>query len=470
MTVHQKLDQAGAKLATKQPLFPPEPGEVEVSFEQRYAEMKERQHREALEAQERRNRLLDEREAARGPFVRSEEDQRLDQVYREALHKRQGVQGQPDALNDPATGEILESAAAIIPAPDDPIVEHALHYAARGWHVFPAPPGEKKSHKSAKHSDGRKWGQTKDADEIRRDFKKWPDANIGVVCGAVSGIFVVEADTKEGHDVDGIASLTALEVEHGALPPTRQAMSPSGSVHYYFNHPGFKIKNSASAIAPGVDVRGDGGMVIAPPSVKPGKGVYKWRNNDPIADAPQWLLDRIAAGKETIEPEPELSISQRAAALVRPPGAPPDFNTARPQRDAFDDIADEVRRHGNGSSYIDAALQGEYDAVARAPKGERNKQLNNSSLKLGHYVGGDVLDEQKVIDTMMDACKANGLLNDGKDQCLATIRSGLEKGKTEPEGIPERKTADVIQMPGTLPAPTSFPARIFSLASFRLTI
>src|SRR5271163_1278003 len=83
--------------------------------------------------------------------------------------------------------------------------EHALYYANLGWSVFPAPPGKKKSHKKAEYSNGRKWGMTKDAEEIRRDFNKFEDANVGVVCGTPSGIFVVEADTLEGHDVDGIA-------------------------------------------------------------------------------------------------------------------------------------------------------------------------------------------------------------------------------------------------------------------------
>jgi putative DNA primase/helicase len=141
-------------------------------------------------------------------------------------------------------------AALFPPTPDEPIVEHAVHYASRGWSIFPAPPGEKKGYYKAKYSGGRKWGQTKDADEIRRYWQEYPDANIGIACGP-SGIFVVEADTMAGHDVDGIASLAALEAEHGVLPATLQARSPSGSIHYYFNHPGFDIKNSASAIAPG---------------------------------------------------------------------------------------------------------------------------------------------------------------------------------------------------------------------------
>ena len=83
--------------------------------------------------------------------------------------------------------------------------------------MFPAPPGEKKSHKAAEHSNGVRWGATGDAEQIRADFAQWPEANVGIACGAESGIFVVECDTPRRADVDGIASLRALEAEHGAL-------------------------------------------------------------------------------------------------------------------------------------------------------------------------------------------------------------------------------------------------------------
>ena len=169
----------------------------------------------------------------------------------------------------------------------------ALQYAEEfGWHVFPAPRGEKKSHKSAEHSGGRKWGMTKDPAEIERDWARWPDANIGVPTGSINGIFDVEADTMAGHGVDGVASLATLEFEYGPLPPTRMAQSPSGSPHRLFKHPGGFIKNSASELAEGVDVLGDGGMFIAPPSVRR-DGQYIWLNDLPIADAPQWLIDKV---------------------------------------------------------------------------------------------------------------------------------------------------------------------------------
>ena len=174
----------------------------------------------------------------------------------------------------------------------------ALTYAAKGWHVFPVPPGEKKSYKSAKFSDGRPWGATTDAEEVRRDFGHWPKANVGIVTGPKSGIFVVECDTLEGHDVDGIASLEVLIAKYGPLPDTLMVESPSGSVHRYFRYPdGETISNSASKVGPGIDVRGDGGMVIAPRSVKPDVGTYRWLNDNAIAEAPDWLI-ALCQGKQ----------------------------------------------------------------------------------------------------------------------------------------------------------------------------
>src|SRR5262249_21014399 len=173
----------------------------------------------------------------------------------------------------------------------------ALDYAAnRSWDVFPVPPGEKKSYKSAKHSGGANWGKTRDPKQMRKDFTKWPDANVGLPTGRDSGFWVVETDTPKGHNVDGEASLRALEEKHGPLPETLMAESPSGSRHRYYNQPKeIAIKNSTSSIGPGIDVRGEGGMVIAPPSTRD-DGAYRWLNDNPIADAPQWLID-LAVGK-----------------------------------------------------------------------------------------------------------------------------------------------------------------------------
>jgi hypothetical protein len=168
----------------------------------------------------------------------------------------------------------------------------ALGYViCRRWQIFPVPPGTKRSYKSARYSGGRPWGMSRDPAEIESDFKRWPDGGVGIPTGKVNGIFVVEADTVEGHGVDGLAALKMLEARHGPLPETLMAESPSGSIHRYFNWPGEEIKNSAGKLARGVDVKGDGGMVLAPPT-RTEKGVYRWLNHLPIADAPPWAIER----------------------------------------------------------------------------------------------------------------------------------------------------------------------------------
>lgn len=192
-------------------------------------------------------------------------------------------------------------------------LEAAISYAGKGWHIFPVPPGEKKSYLSAKFSGGRRWGASNKERHVRRFFRKFPDANVGIATGAISGIFVFEVDTPKGHNVDGFASLEKLQAKHRAMPKTLQAISPSGSLHFYYKCPRVLVRNSASEIAPGIDVRGDGGMVIAPPSVKPRVGIYRWVNHLPIAKAPRWLLEMVTSDRAA------RSISERATALIRKP-------------------------------------------------------------------------------------------------------------------------------------------------------
>lgn len=191
----------------------------------------------------------------------------------------------------------------------------ALECAAHGWHVFPVPPGTKKSHKSAEHSGGRKWGATTNTDEIRADWTQWPQANVGIVTGPESGFFVIDADTMDGHGIDGLGTFREWIKENGDLLHTLEVLTPSGGLHVYFRYPAnMTIQTNSGKLAPGIDVRGAGGMVLAPPSVKPDGTAYKW-NNPPgffdLADAPQWLLDRIEQAQRP-------NLSERAAVAVLP--------------------------------------------------------------------------------------------------------------------------------------------------------
>jgi Bifunctional DNA primase/polymerase, N-terminal/Primase C terminal 2 (PriCT-2) len=195
----------------------------------------------------------------------------------------------------------------------------ALDYVERlGWSVFPAKFAGKKKFgcTSAENSNGNPWGSTRDPDEIRAYWRRWPNAAIGLPTGAVNGLFVVETDTIDGHGVDGRESLIQLVVQHGDLPWTRMAESPTGSVHRYFKIPqGVAIPCSASKLGSGIDVRGDGGFVIAPPSVRPGRGAYFWINYAAIANAPRWLIDLVAVRPQPhVEADPVLMAMMRADA------------------------------------------------------------------------------------------------------------------------------------------------------------
>jgi AAA domain/Bifunctional DNA primase/polymerase, N-terminal/Primase C terminal 2 (PriCT-2) len=185
-----------------------------------------------------------------------------------------------------------------------PALEAAMGYAIfRGWKVFPArmEDGGKWSWLSAEFAPGgENWGMTRDLEILPRNFTnpKWRLlCGVGVPTGYVNRIFVVEADTIEGHDVDGVGNLAALEKKHGKLPDTLMGQSPSGSPHRYFRHHGRGFKVKLGKLIDGVDVKGDGGMVVAPPSIAPSSmrcpGQYVWLNNLPIAEAPQWLLDLV---------------------------------------------------------------------------------------------------------------------------------------------------------------------------------
>ena len=199
-----------------------------------------------------------------------------------------------------------------------PTLEAALGYAGSGFTVMPVDIATKRPHTAGKHSNGKRWGATRDPKQIQRNFRRWPNAAVGIPTGIENGFFVVEADTLEGHGVDGIANLQVLIDANGPLPETRMARSPSGSLHYFFTYPNKKglVRNSASILAPGVDVRGEGGMVIVAPSVKPGVGEYTWLNKVEFRHAPPWLVTLVTEKPTKYQPgDPNAPFSKIAEAL-----------------------------------------------------------------------------------------------------------------------------------------------------------
>ncbi len=159
----------------------------------------------------------------------------------------------------------------------------ALAYAEEfGWHVFTlSPNGDGKLPYGG--TSGLK-DATADTEQIQAVFKKRPRARIGIRTGSVSGIFVLDIDGKGGAE-----ALAALVDEHGELPRTRTHGTRGGGEHRFFKHPGgCKIKSVAHAIGQQLDIRGDGGYVVAPPS-----SGYSVIDDSEVAEAPAWLLELV---------------------------------------------------------------------------------------------------------------------------------------------------------------------------------
>jgi hypothetical protein len=145
--------------------------------------------------------------------------------------------------------------------------------------VFPCEPGGKRPLTYSGF-----WDASADPRRIEAWWRRWPDANLGVPTGERSGLLVLDIDPG----ADGTESLAALERVHGPLPGTARARTGGGGVHVYFRYPaGEEVRNSAGRLGPGLDVRGEGGYVVVPPSRT--RSAYEWLDRAPPAD-PAWLL------------------------------------------------------------------------------------------------------------------------------------------------------------------------------------
>jgi KaiC/GvpD/RAD55 family RecA-like ATPase len=182
-------------------------------------------------------------------------------------------------------------------------------------------------------------GGTTEPDKISRWWRSWPYANIGIVTGPQSGLCVLDVDGEEG-----MQSLAKWDKQH-SIPPTLRVVTgtkdangkPQG-FHLYFRLPsGWSLRNSAGRLGNGLDVRCDGGYVVAPPSRHTSGLHYKWCSSEIApAEAPEWLMTSMAPGATNRKAAGTIAEGQRNSALAR--------------------IAGAMRRHGCSLKAIESAL------------------------------------------------------------------------------------------------------------------
>ncbi|MEU3981780.1 phage/plasmid primase, P4 family [Streptomyces sp. NPDC026672] len=193
-----------------------------------------------------------------------------------------------------------------------PLLQAAFAYARNGWSVFPlhdTTSGRCSCNKDCgkdvgKHPrtmNGHK-GATTDSQQIFEWWDKWPDSNIGIATGS-SNLFVMDVDTKVYVDKDGIEqrkkgaqTLSTLEAESGQLPSTYTVKTSTGGWHHYFQMPAQRLGctrgEDGKYLGADIDTRGDGGYVVAPPSVIFGRP-YALEVNAPLAPLPEWVVQKL---------------------------------------------------------------------------------------------------------------------------------------------------------------------------------
>jgi hypothetical protein len=292
----------------------------------------------------------------------------------------------------------------------------ALAYARQGWPVFPCHHpvrrgcscGNDDCSSPAKHPRTRRGlhDATTNREVVRRWWRSWPQANVAVRTGAVDGtpgpgFVVLDIDPPHG----GNNSLAALLSGHGPLPDTAVVRTGSGGMHLYFAHPGRPVRNSAGTrLGPGLDVRADGGYVIAPPSRHVSGVDYRWGPARDLAPLPGWLIDRLVAPEHKAPPAPDPS---------------------------------QLRHDAGVSAWAAAALTGELERIAAAEEGRRNHVLNRAAFVLGQIVGGGHLDRADVVGLLEQAGQAAGL---GPRESRATVASGMGAGEGSPRHPTDRPT------------------------------
>lgn len=254
---------------------------------------------------------------------------------------------------------------------------------------------------------------TCDLQQIREWWRVHPAAVPGIELGR-AGLLVIDAD-RHG-SADGVAAFQALTRKYG-LPAGPVTVTAGRGLHYVFRQPeGESFRNSRGRLPDGVDVRGAGGWVVAPGSVRPDGAVWQSASDTPpLRDAypdgvpriPGWIADLIRCQPATVFPS-------HARVLPTIPGAQP----ASSSRNA---------------AYAKAALERNAAELAAARPGGRNNLANAVAFRMGRMVARGWIDKTRVADAFLQACEANGLAkDDGMRAVRATIERGLAAGMSHP--------------------------------------
>lgn len=374
----------------------------------------------------------------------------------EATPRGQGGAGRTSAARPGPAG------ASGRPEEESVLLAAALDLAGRGWRVAPghglsadgrcdcARPG---CESPGKHPWVSAWQRqaTTDPGTISGWWKRWPDAHPLLATGLASDLVVLDVDPRHGGD----ETLDALVRTHGALPETTEVLTGGGGRHLFFRHPGpaFRVPNSAGGVrpdgqvkglGPGLDVRGDGGYVVAPPSGHVSGRHYEWEGSShpddvPPAPLPAWLLARVAVPGTPSAPGPGQTRPAAPGAGRAAPGGPGWVDAPVPagQRNAhLAGLAGTLRRVGAHPGSLLAALRAENEQRCVPPLDDAEVvQIANSVARYTPAVGVAVESSHPAWDAAADVAPDVPPVADGGEAAGGEKATGPAGGRRPRQAV-----------------------------------
>lgn len=289
---------------------------------------------------------------------------------------------------------------------NDKLQKHAQYYAKMGLPVFPCKPKDKVP--ATPHG-------CKDATTDHEQVAAWWDGihlyNVGIATG--SGIVVLDVDINHNAGKYGDETLEELERQYGPLPDTWMCLTGGGGIHYYFacDDPALTV---GTGFSPGLDYRGAGGYVIAPPSTHENGQEYEWEaahtpSNTPLAPLPNWLHTLMLKGRETAQ-ERRTEGSKAA----------PERITEGSRNDTLFRLACSLRSKGMSEAGITAALLAENRERCNPPLDD--KEVEKICRSTWKYERGSPVSPPVAVDP-------------GRDPLLALFKPLEEYQEEEAEWI-----------------------------------
>lgn len=273
-------------------------------------------------------------------------------------------------------------------------------------------------------------------EKLSRLIKKFPDSNWGIVTGKRSGFWVLDVDSKN----KGLAALAKMIAEEGELLETFKVITGGitkdlpdiedglRGYHFYFRHPGGDVeipcwsydvrRTDKLGYGPGLDIKGDGGFVVAPLS-RHGSGLsyepVMVQGKLELSAAPDFLLEKAFKQEKTIQP------------IALTPEMLDAMNRKHKELEASDPFLARRKQR-----YNEVAVERGCERIRNASAGGGFTSQRSVAFSLGMLAGGNDLDETYAISSMLDALRARG----GEDREVM-IRTCFKAGKLKPRGMPD---------------------------------